>query len=75
MLVYQPGTVGRRSLITQPGKKYPVSHFLDEVGEPKTFVVVFTNGQAEVDDPLGQYLIDRGEAAASPILLPFGATP
>ena len=70
MKVYQPGTRGKRLQFVQPGNEFPVSHFMDEHGKPKFFTVEFIEGAADVDEPLGQYMIDKGIAQRSPILLP-----
>jgi hypothetical protein len=74
LLIYQPGTRGRRTTFVQPGREFPASHFLDENGQPRMFSVVFLEGEATVDDQLGQYMLDKGIAFKSPILLPAGAT-
>lgn len=72
MKVYQPGTRGKRTALLQPGRDFPVSHFLSPKGEPIMFQVVFVEGEADVDDQLGQYMIDTGIAHRSPIILPEG---
>lgn len=69
MFVYQPGTRGKRVTLAQPGAEYPVSHFLDADGKPIMFSVTFTEGRAEVSNEVGQYLIDKGVAKSSPIIL------
>lgn len=77
MKVYRPCEIGRRPAYVQPGHEHPVSHFMEQVGfdkgEPvyaaKMFRVEFVNGEADVDDQLGQYMIDKGIAKRSPILL------
>lgn len=74
MKIYQPGTHGRRTTFVQPGREFPVTHFLNDDGSARMFAVVFTEGEATVDDQLGQYMLDKEMAAASPILLPTGAT-
>lgn len=70
MKVYQPGTRGRRLQFVQPGNEYPTAQFLDENGKPRLFRVAFIEGRAEVSDELGQYMIDKGIARRSSILLP-----
>ena len=72
MLIYQPGTRGRRTMFVQPGNEYPVSHFLNDDGGARMFSVVFTEGQAVVDEQLGQYMVDKELAALSPLILPTG---
>lgn len=75
MKVYQPDSrTGRRTVFVQPGVHHPVSDFMDEHGKPKMFSVVFTLGEADVPDNLGQYMIDRELAKRSPIILPAGGT-
>ncbi len=69
MVVYQPGTRGRRTTFVQPGSEHPASHFLNDDGSARMFAVVFTDGQATVDDQLGQYMLDNGLVARSPIVL------
>lgn len=70
MKVYKPGARGKQRQYVQPGSEFPVAHFMDESGKPKLFTVTFTEGAAEVDDTLGQYMLDKGIARRSPILLP-----
>lgn len=69
MKVYQPGTTGKRTLFVQPGVHSPVSDWLEEHGKPRLFAVEFKEGEATVDDQLGQYMIDQGLAKSSPIIL------
>lgn len=74
MRVFQPGTRGRRTLFAQPGNEFKATSFMNDDGSAKMFTIVFTEGAADVDDQLGQYLIDQGMAARSAILLPPGVT-
>lgn len=69
MKVYQPGTKGKRTLFVTPAHKFPATHFLNDSGTPKIFSIVFIDGEAEVDDQLGQYLLDEDIAKSSPIVL------
>jgi hypothetical protein len=69
MKIYQPGMRGKVPHFVRPGIEFPVSHFLDESGQAKMFTVTFVNGEADVEDTLGQYMIDKGEAKSSPIIL------
>ena len=46
--------------------------WLDDEKKPRTFPIQFKHGKADVDDRLGKYLIDTGQAAASSILRPSG---
>lgn len=70
MKVYQPGARGKRTQFVQPGNEYPVTHFLDADGKPTFFSVQFVEGVADIDEPLALYMIDKGIARRSPILLP-----
>lgn len=72
MKLYQPGSRGRRTMFVQPGTKHPNSQFLDELGKPKLFTVVFVEGETTVDKELGQYMLDNELAARSPLILPKG---
>ncbi len=72
MKVYQPGTRGKRTAFVQPGIHHPVSDWMDEAGKPRMFAVEFKEGAAEVSDQLGQYMLDRGLAKSSPLILPEG---
>lgn len=74
MKVYQPGTKGKRMLFAQPGKEFRVTHFLDENRNPKMFSITFVEGVADVEDQLGNYLVHKGLATRSPIIVPAGAT-
>lgn len=72
MKVYQPGTKGKRTLFAQPGKEFRATHFLDENKNPKMFTITFVEGEADVEDQLGNYLVNKGLATRSPIILPAG---
>ena len=76
MRVYRPqdADVPRHRLHVQPGREFPNSDWLDAQGAPRMFTVEFRAGCAEVPDNLGQYMIDKGMAAQSPLILPPGAT-
>lgn len=69
MRVYQPGKKGRQTHYIQPGHEFPTSYFLDENGKAKLFAIKFIEGMAEVDTPIGEYMIDKKIARSSPILL------
>ena len=75
MRVYRPqdAAVPRHTLFVQPGRAHPITDWLDEDGKPRMFSVAFVAGSAEVPENLGQYLIDSGNAFASPLILPPGA--
>jgi hypothetical protein len=68
MKIYQPGTRGRRTHYVCPGNEFPNSQFLDANGKAIQFAVKFIEGMAEVDSGLGEYMIDKGIAKASPII-------
>jgi len=72
MLVYRPHDElrARHVIFVQPGSQHRISDWMDEKGKPRMFNVVFIRGRAEVPNNLGQYLIDSGQAQASPIILP-----
>lgn len=42
----------------------------DEDGNPVTITVVFTHGRAEVEDALGRFMVARGYAARTNLILP-----
>lgn len=73
MKIYQPGTRGKRTAFVQPGVTHPTTDWLDENGKARMFAVEFKEGEATVDDQLGQYMIDKDLAKRSPIILPEGA--
>jgi len=70
MIVYHPVTRDRTTYtFCQPGLEHPVSDWLDENGDPLSFNVEFKFGKAEVPDNLGRFLIDKGLAQESVILV------
>lgn len=69
MKVYHHGGRLKHTTFAQPGGEFPVSDFMNEDGSPKLFTIEFLGGVAEVPDNLGRYLIDKGIASASPIVL------
>lgn len=44
--------------------------WLEADGKPRQFNIEFKHGTAEVEDPIGRYLIDKGYAKKSPLILP-----
>lgn len=61
------------ALFVQPGTEIKtVSEWLDELGNAILMRVVFNNGCAVVQDNLAAYLIDKGFANRSPLVLPEG---
>lgn len=75
MRVFQPGGIGRRGVFVSPGKEFPTTDFVDANGKPHLIRVDFISGEARVPDNLGRYLIDKGIAKSSPIILPPGVQP
>lgn len=73
MLVYLPTPSPRHTLFVQPGTEYPVSEWLADNRKARLIPVLFTHGRADVPDNLGRYLIDKGYARPSPLLLPADA--
>ncbi len=69
MRVYHPGKTGKQTTFVQPGVHHPIADWMDEERKPKMFSVTFVDGCAEVPDNLGQYMLDRELAKASPIIL------
>lgn len=45
-------------------------HWFDEKGAPLQMNIEFTNGEAEVEDGIGEYLIKQGLARRSRLALP-----
>lgn len=54
------------------GQEVPVD-WVDDENTPVTLTVEFHFGVAEVDTGLGKYLVSRGLAARSKLILPFAA--
>lgn len=69
MRIHRPGETGRKWVFVTPGNEFPNSDFCDESGKARQFDVEFNNGTAEVPDGLGRYMVDKGLASTSPILL------
>ncbi len=72
MLVHRPwdADIQRHIVFIQPGNDYPISDWLDGDRRPRLFQIVFMAGVAEVPDNLGQYMIDKGLAQTTALLLP-----
>lgn len=81
MKVYSNSMYGRGTLFVTPGTDHPETsdwfeQRMDDEGRairaPTQFAVTFKNGEAEVSDQLGRYLIDRKMASKRPqkIVLP-----
>jgi hypothetical protein len=83
MKVYYRNGQRNMRMYVQPGKEHPeTSDFMTDSGardtaglpimEAKLFAVEFKLGEAEVDAPLGKYMLAKGLAQRSPIILPAG---
>ena len=46
------------------------SEWVDDDNKPRTFEVEFKKGKAEVDDKIAQYMIQRGLARKTKLMLP-----
>ena len=58
-------------VIVQPGTEHPeTTEFVDAEGTPILFSVQFKNGVARVIDPLGRFMLNKGLAKRSAIILP-----
>ena len=44
--------------------------WVDDENNPRQFTIEFTRGKAEVDDKIGKYLIDRGLAKKTKLIIP-----
>lgn len=70
MIIYHPIVRDRTThTIVTPGAEFPTSEFLGADGKPIQFVVKFLYGKAEVSENVGRYLIDKGLAQESAILM------
>lgn len=71
MKIYLPHYDGKptHNVFVQPGREYPNSDWLDEHRKPKMFTVSFRYGCAEVEDKLGQYMLDKELAQATRIIV------
>ncbi len=71
MRVYHEVRHKRHTLIVCPGNEFPdVSDWKNAQGEPLTMKVEFVAGEARVPRNLGRYLLDKGLAQETPIILP-----
>jgi hypothetical protein len=75
MKVYLPNRKsGVFRMHIQPGAEYKdVSEWKDEIGHPIYMTIPFIDGEAKVKDNIGRYLIDKGLAQKSPLILPENA--
>lgn len=70
MNVYNP-TGRNHTIYVKPAfHEKEVSEWKHENGSPKMFTIKFKNGCATVDDNLGRFLIDRGLAKETMIIMP-----
>ena len=70
MFVYYHGRSVNHHMHIQPANLFPtVSAWREHDGRPKSFDIHFVNGKAEVDDNVGQYLIDQGLASKTKIIV------
>lgn len=70
MRIYFHGTSQSHRIFVTPGTDYPeASAWREDDGRFKQFEIHFINGEAEVDDNLGQYLIEKEQASATKIIL------
>lgn len=74
MKVYNHGSHGRGTLFVSPGADHPEnSAWIDATTKrPVMFTVKFLGGMAEVDSQLGAYLISKGLAQRTALILPVG---
>ena len=71
MKVYYAGTSKNHKIMVQPGIDHPeISDWFYPDGKSKMLTVQFIDGVAEVEDNLGQYLIDKKLAQKSFLILP-----
>ena len=66
MKIYKPDQMTPHTVLVTPGLF--CADWATEEGKAKTFSVEFKNGQADLADNLGLYMIDNGMARSSPIL-------
>jgi len=74
MFVYIPEYSDKRThgMFVQPANDAQSSEWVEKDGRHKMYHVVFEYGRADVPDSLGQYMLDRGMAKRSPIIIPSG---
>jgi len=76
MKVYYHGRAPKHRIFVQPGVDHPETSEWMEPAEkegktkPKLFEIFFENFVATVPDNLGKYLIDKGLASKTKIILP-----
>lgn len=80
MKIYAAGerqAVGRHPFHINPAahmgaKAACPAEWFDDEGQPREMVVFFENGQAEVADPIGKYMVAHGYARKTKLILPAG---
>jgi hypothetical protein len=71
MKVYVTQASSNHTIHVQPGHEFKdVSDWVDAQGHPILLSVKFNNGVADVESNLGKYLIDKGLAKKSRLILP-----
>lgn len=69
MKVYYRGRSSNHHLYVQPANEYPhVSEWREPDGRPKSFDIHFKNGEADVDDKLADYLVDKNLASKTKVI-------
>ncbi len=69
MFVYYRGTSSDHRLFIQPAIDFPhVNAWREPDGRPKMFDIHFVNGEADVEENIGQYLVDKGLAAKTKVI-------
>lgn len=70
MKVYYHGRSANHRMYVVPAHDYPhVGAWREQDGRNKQFEVHFIDGVADVEDNLGEYMIEKGIASASRIIL------
>ncbi|MDE2101960.1 MAG: hypothetical protein KGL39_32235 [Patescibacteria group bacterium] len=73
MKVYAHSDRPRTTLFVSPGKDHPEnSAWVDKNHQPIMLTVIFNHGVADVEANFGRYLVAKGLASKSPIILPAG---
>lgn len=70
MKIYLPGGNTRtQTVYVQPGNEFPNSNFCDAQGNAILMAVKFEHGLARVPGALGEYMVDKGFAQRSPLVI------
>jgi len=72
MKIYVKGekqSVGIHNMFVEPGHELDGSNWKDKDGKVIQFKVEFVNGEADVPANLGRYLVNRGMASNSPVVV------